>query len=138
MKPKRYPIATTGVVVANRKNEILLLKRTNNPYKGYWTIPGGHIEWDEDVAKCAIRETEEETGIKLDKISFLRYNQEIDRKRDWHAIAIVFHAKTSKKPKKRTNEASEIRFFSEKDAKKLKIAFGHGKTIKEYYSKSAG
>ena len=34
--------------------------------KGYWSIPKGLIEKDEDIIEAAVREFEEETGIKPD------------------------------------------------------------------------
>ena len=37
-----------------------------NKDKGYWSIPKGLIEKDEDIIEAAVREFEEETGIKPD------------------------------------------------------------------------
>ncbi|MBW2970061.1 NUDIX domain-containing protein [Candidatus Woesearchaeota archaeon] len=46
------------------KDKILLLKRNKRPYKGYWGIPGGKLRLHESVTECAIREAQEETGLK--------------------------------------------------------------------------
>lgn len=43
---------------------VLLIKRKNDPFKGYWAFPGGFLEMDETLEQCALRELEEETGIK--------------------------------------------------------------------------
>lgn len=46
---------------------LLLIKRGNDPYKGRWALPGGHVEADKEGSyAAAIRETEEETGIAVD------------------------------------------------------------------------
>ena len=40
--------------------EILLGKRSHNPYKGYWTIPGGGKKSKESFRDAAMREAQEE------------------------------------------------------------------------------
>ena len=42
--------------------------------KGLWNVPGGFIDFDEDSKDCAIRETWEETNIRVprDKVNFLK------------------------------------------------------------------
>ena len=36
-------------------------------YKGYWNLPCGYLDYNEDVQETAVREVAEETGIKLNK-----------------------------------------------------------------------
>lgn len=48
-----------GGLVYNSKNEILFIHRN-----GRWDIPKGKIEKGESIEECAIREVEEETGVK--------------------------------------------------------------------------
>lgn len=45
---------------------ILLVRRNINPSKGKWTFPGGFVDWGETVTGAALRETEEETGLRVD------------------------------------------------------------------------
>ena len=47
-----------GGIVTNKKGELLMIKRANR-----WELPKGHLENNESLEECAIRETEEETGI---------------------------------------------------------------------------
>src|SRR4051794_3713044 len=49
-----------------RKNEILLLNRNKKPNMGMWNGVGGKIEKNESAYESIIRETFEETGIRLD------------------------------------------------------------------------
>ena len=67
------PHIGVGVMMIRNINEIphlLLIKRKYHPDKGYWSIPGGHLDLGEKVQKAAIREAFEETGFKT-KISKL-------------------------------------------------------------------
>lgn len=60
----RRPKVGVGVAI-RRNNEVLLGLRKGNHAPGTWSFPGGHLEGGETFEQCAIRETEEETGIIL-------------------------------------------------------------------------
>jgi len=46
-------------------NRIVLLKRGIQPEKGKWVIPGGYVDRGEEVKAAALRETQEECGLKI-------------------------------------------------------------------------
>ena len=46
-------------------DKIVLLKRGISPQKGKWVMPGGYVDRGEEVVAAAIRETEEECGLKI-------------------------------------------------------------------------
>ena len=52
-----------GIVLLNKKNQVFIAKRIDNP-KNFWQMPQGGIEIGEEFYKAAIRELEEETSIK--------------------------------------------------------------------------
>ena len=52
-----------GIVVLNKKNQVFLAKRIDNP-KNFWQMPQGGIDHGEEFFEAAIRELEEETSIK--------------------------------------------------------------------------
>ena len=43
--------------------KILMVKRGDHPYMGYWALPGGFVNIDESLDKAALRELKEETNI---------------------------------------------------------------------------
>ena len=59
----------TGTVAVFRRSdkgiEVLIGKRSKDPKKDSWVLPGGHIEKWESDQEGALRELEEETGISL-------------------------------------------------------------------------
>ena len=46
--------------------QVLLVQRRYDPGQGKWALPAGFVEWDEDPAQAAIRETYEETGLAVE------------------------------------------------------------------------
>jgi len=58
------PLPAVAALVLNRKDQLLLVKRSVEPAKGKWCLPGGFIEIDESIEEAVLRELEEETGIK--------------------------------------------------------------------------
>jgi len=60
----KNPLPAVAVLVLNQKNQLLLVKRSVEPAKGMWCLPGGFIEIDESIEEAALRELEEEAGLK--------------------------------------------------------------------------
>lgn len=72
--PYKYktPSCTTDAVVFSHNGvlrdsmeglKVLLVKRSNHPCIGFWALPGGFIELDEDLDMTVRRELQEETGV---------------------------------------------------------------------------
>ena len=66
---KKIPIVVAGGgVVTNKKGKVLFIYRNNK-----WDLPKGKLDKGETIKQCAIREVEEETGVKGLKIeNFLK------------------------------------------------------------------
>ena len=62
------PSVTVDIVVygydGGKQLKLLLIKRGSDPYKGSWALPGGFVDMDENLETAALRELEEETGVK--------------------------------------------------------------------------
>ncbi len=62
------PSVTVDVVVFGYDGgpdlKLLLVERGGEPFRGQWALPGGFVDVDEDLETSALRELEEETGVK--------------------------------------------------------------------------
>ena len=70
-----------GVVVV-RDDSVLLIKRGQEPRKGIWSIPGGHLELGETAAEGARRELAEETGLQVGQLHLADVVDSIKREND--------------------------------------------------------
>jgi ADP-ribose pyrophosphatase YjhB (NUDIX family) len=58
------PFAAVSIVITQNE-KVLLMKRAHDPKAGFYSIPGGLVELGERYEDAAIREAEEETGLKV-------------------------------------------------------------------------
>ncbi|MBW7453123.1 NUDIX domain-containing protein [Paenibacillus sepulcri] len=57
-----YSVGVGALVV--KEDKVLLVRRAQEPGKGYWTTPGGYIEQNELIHETICREVLEETGVE--------------------------------------------------------------------------
>jgi 8-oxo-dGTP diphosphatase len=60
-----------AATIPERDGATLLTRRSINPGLGLWTFPGGFVDFGETVTDAAVRETFEETGLKVDLTGLL-------------------------------------------------------------------
>ena len=61
----RHPVTGITLIPVLPDGRIVLVQRRDS---GKWGLPGGMIDWGEDIPNTAYRELIEETGLKLVKI----------------------------------------------------------------------
>jgi ADP-ribose pyrophosphatase YjhB (NUDIX family) len=71
-KAAARPVLAASVAVF-RDGKVLLATRTKPPADRLWSLPGGKVEAGETLEEAALRELEEEVGVKARLIGFNRH-----------------------------------------------------------------
>lgn len=67
------PVPGVGMLI-EMDGGLVLIQRKNAPHKHRWTLPSGFVEVDESAEEAAIREAEEETGLKTEIVELAAVN----------------------------------------------------------------
>ncbi len=127
LKPE---IFVTADVVAVFGGKVLLIKRKNQPFKGSWALPGGHVEKAELLVKAAERELFEETGVEVKGLKQFGVFDAIDRDPRRRTITVAFCGEAKSGKTKAGSDAKEAKWFSFNRLPKL--AFDHDEIIEMF------
>ena len=72
--------------------KVLLIERGDDPFKGSWAFPGGFMNMNETTEQCAIRELEEETGLRVSKIEQIGAYSKVDRDPRGRTVTVAYLA----------------------------------------------
>jgi 8-oxo-dGTP diphosphatase len=136
---REYPHAPMiGVgAVAIKNGRILLVKRAFDPGKGKWSIPGGLVELGEKLSDACIRETEEETGIKIQVLELINaYDMVVPDdagKIKYHYVLIDFLASPVGGAEKSSDEVLEMKWVTYEEAKKMDMTNSARRALQELF-----
>lgn len=122
-------------VVVQAGDKIVLIRRKNSPFKGMWALPGGFVEYGEKVENAAVREIQEETGLKIQLKSLLGVYSDPKRDPRRHVVSVVFTGKAVGGRLQGADDAREAELFKISQLKNghfAKLAFDHRKILKDY------
>ena len=64
VQPSHPQLAVSAAIV--RDGKILLVRRARSPAKGFYSLPGGRVEFGETLHTALHREVDEETALKIE------------------------------------------------------------------------
>ena len=62
--PARPQLAVSGAIF--RDGRVLVVRRARSPGKGFYSLPGGRVEFGESLHTALHREVDEETGLRIE------------------------------------------------------------------------
>lgn len=127
----RHPVTGATIIPVLPDGRIVLVRRRDT---GKWGLPGGMVDWGEDIPTTAYRELIEETGLELLKIHRLvGVYSAPDRDPRIHSISIVMEAAVGGTPKVRdTLEISEAQAFAPTALPFGNLSHDHERQLKDY------
>lgn len=130
MRTSKIFVTVDAVIFRNfgHENQLLLIKRRNDPFKGKWALPGGFVDENEDLEVAAIRELAEETSIQIDKVVQLKAFGKPGRDPRHHTVSVAFMAVIDGQSEaKAADDATDAQWFP---INKLpELAFDHSEII---------
>ncbi len=137
MKERRYrnPTPTVDTII-QRDSRILLVKRRNDPFKGYLVLPGGFVNEGERVEDAAKREVKEETSLNIELLDILGVYSDPTRDPRGHMMSTVFISKISSHNDKvdavAQDDAAAIEWISLEVIDTRNVGFDHKRIISDY------
>lgn len=131
--PRPALTADCIVITKEAKPRVLLIQRGRDPYKGCWAFPGGFLNMDETVEQCAIRELEEETGLKVAAAEQIGTYSKIDRDPRGRTLTVAYLAIIDAPiDVKGQDDAAKAQWFSITELPRL--AFDHADIIRDAFA----
>ena len=108
---------------------VLLIKRTMDPYRGQWALPGGLVHDEESLEQAVARELQEETGVVINYLEQLYSFGRPDRDPRNRVVSVAYYGLVKPNAFQLTtsNEASEVAWFDIKTIPSL--AFDHQEIV---------
>ncbi|MBA2853139.1 8-oxo-dGTP diphosphatase [Methanococcus maripaludis] len=121
-------INLTVDILIKYKSGIVLIKRKNEPYKDYWAVTGGFVEYGERVEEAAKREAKEETGLDIDNLKLIGVYSDPSRDSRGHTVTVAFLA-DGIGTLKSGSDAKDARICNLDELNEIDFAFDHKKLI---------
>jgi 8-oxo-dGTP diphosphatase len=123
--PPRNPVLAVAAVIWNDRREVLLIRRTKEPRKGQWSLPGGKVEFGESLEDAARREVLEETGLVVALLGVAGIAETIlDASvgaADVHFVLIDYSARVVSGEAKAASDAADATWFTQEAVRALPL-----------------
>ena len=73
VQPSHPQLAVSAAIF--RDGKILLVRRARSPAKGFYSLPGGRVEFGEPLHTALHREVDEETALKIELIGLAGWRE---------------------------------------------------------------
>ncbi len=129
----RHPITGTTIIPVLPDGRIVLVQRSDSRE---WGLPGGIIDWGEDISHAAKRELKEETGLDIVKIARLvGVYSSPDRDPRLHSISVVLAAEvTGELVAEDKLEVLQVKAFKPEDLPRGNLCHDHDQHLNDYFN----
>lgn len=124
-------IVAADLIIQYPDGKIILIKRKNDPYQGFWALPGGMVEEDETVEEAAVREAKEETGVRIELKRLVGVYSDPDRDPRGRVVSVTYLAKSVSGDPQAADDAAELTLTE--DFFGMKLAFDHEQMLKDAF-----
>ena len=119
----RRPEVAVGAV-AVRDGSLLMIRRGRPPSQGRWSLPGGRVEWAEDLAGALRREVAEETGLDVVVGALAGVVERIYPDQGFHYVILDYHVTVTGGTVRAGGDVTDARWVQLPDVPDLSLADG--------------
>ncbi len=76
-----------------RDDKVLLVRRARSPAKGFYSLPGGRVEFGESLEVALLREVEEETALTIEILGLAGWREVLPATGGGHYVIMSFAAR---------------------------------------------
>jgi ADP-ribose pyrophosphatase YjhB (NUDIX family) len=123
LRPSHPQLAVSAAIF--RDGKILLVRRARVPAKGFYSLPGGRVEFGETLHAALNREIGEETGLKVDIVGLAGWREVVPGERgSGHYLIMSFAARWVSGEVVLNDELDDFKWLAPNDLGDLKITGG--------------
>jgi 8-oxo-dGTP diphosphatase len=124
----KSPALTVDAVIV-KEEEIVLIRRKREPFRGQYALPGGFVEYGETVEAALLREVLEETGLVVQIESLVGVYSDPRRDPRGHVVSVAFTASVVEGALAGGSDAAATMLW---DVTKLPpLAFDHAQIVRD-------
>ena len=131
MTGRKNPLPTTDAVIAAPDGRVVLILRKNEP-RG-WALPGGFVDYGEELGHACRREAREETGLDVELIEQLFTYSDPKRDPRKHTISTVYVCKVRGGSLEAADDAQDAGWYAESEIPWKELCFDHAEILRDYF-----
>ena len=107
-------------------DRILLVRRLNEPGRGKYSVPGGHLKLGESIYDAAVRELREETGLDSRPLGIINIDEYVEYESGvirfhYVLIDVLLEALTPLRHAKPSSDVDDVKVMELGEALKLRL-----------------
>ncbi|MGC8574100.1 MAG: NUDIX domain-containing protein [Thermoplasmata archaeon] len=127
----RPAVTVDGIIFYGE--DIVLIERGNEPFKGKKALPGGYVSYNEKVENAFLREMKEEIGRDIKEMKLFTVVSDPGRDPRGHTVSIVFSGHIDQPPIA-GDDAAKAFLLPLSESLKIEMAFDHQEIIRKFVS----
>jgi 8-oxo-dGTP diphosphatase len=129
VQPSHPQLAVSAVIF--RDDRILLVRRARSPARGFYSLPGGRVEFGESLHAALHREVDEETALKIEIVGLAGWREVLpETAGSGHYLIISFGARWSSGEPVLNDELDDFKWLSPGALGDLKLTGGLEEVIR--------
>jgi ADP-ribose pyrophosphatase YjhB (NUDIX family) len=123
VQPSYPQLAVSAAIFRNGK--ILLVRRARSPAKGFYSLPGGRVEFGETLHAAVLREVAEETALKIEILDLAAWREVVPgTSGGGHYLIMSFAARWTSGEVILNDELDDYKWLAPEALGELKTTFG--------------